>query len=339
MKKNKTYIIAEVAQAHDGSLGMAHSYIDSLKNTGVDALKFQMHYADYESSIHEKFRTKFSYQDKSRFDYWKRLEFTKDQWMEIKKHCDEVGLDFICSVFSEYSLKNLIEIGGKIIKVPSGELSNHLLLERISKTKKKIILSTGLSNNSEIQESIRIFKKYKNNISILHCTSEYPTKPQSLGLGQIKYLKNKFKVPVGLSDHSGKIYAPLMAITKGAEIIEAHVVFDKRIFGPDTNSSLTVDDFKLIAEGARYIEKSNNNEFINKNSLSFKTKLTKKIFGKSLVINKNLQKGHLLKMEDLSSLKPEGFGLSPRYYKKILLKKLKRDMNKNDFISLRDVTI
>ena len=337
MKKNKTYIIAEIAQAHDGSLGMVHSYIDSLKNIGINAIKFQMHYAEYESSIHEKFRTKFSYQDETRFDYWKRLEFTKDQWIEIKRHCDEVRLDFICSVFSEFSLKTLIEIGGKIIKVPSGELSNHLLLEKISKTKKKIILSTGLSNNSEIEDSIKILKKHKNNISILHCTSEYPTKPQTLGLEQIKYLKNKFKVPVGLSDHSGKIFSPLMAITKGAEIIEAHVVFDKRIFGPDTSSSLTINDFKLIVEGAKYIE-SSHKKHINKNSLSLKTKLTKKTFGKSLVVNRNLQKGHVLKTDDLTSLKPEGYGLSPKYYKKILSKKLKRNMKKHDFILMRDVS-
>lgn len=340
MKKNKskTLIIAELAQAHDGSIGLVHSYIDSLKNTGVDAIKFQMHFAEFESSKYEKFRVNFSSQDKSRFDYWKRIEFNQDQWMQIKRHCEDVGLKFICSIFSDHSIEVLSKIGANIIKVPSGELSNFLMLSKLIKNKKnKIILSTGLSNNKEIDEAFKICSKQKKNISILHCTSEYPCPPERLGLNQIGYLKKKYNVPVGLSDHSGNIYSSLMAIMLGAEIIEAHVVFDKRMFGPDTLSSITIEDFKKLVEGARFIEKAKLFE-LNKNKLSKKTKETKKIFGKSMIINKNLPKGSIITMDDIGSLKPEGYGLSPKYFEKIINKRLKRNIKKYEFISLNDVS-
>ena len=334
-KKNKTYIIAEIAQAHDGSLGMVHSYIDALKTTGVDAIKFQMHFAKYESSIFEKFRTNFSYQDKSRYDYWKRMEFSESQWREIKKHCDEVGLEFICSVFSSFSLDLLMKIGVKYIKIPSGELSNFLLLNKISKTNKKVILSTGLSDHQEITEAVRIFKKAKSHLSILHCTSEYPTTPFNLGLENINILKEKFNLPIGFSDHSGEIFSALMAITLGAEIIEAHVTFDKRMFGPDTSSSLTIENFKSLVDGARFIEKAKKKN--SKKKLSSDTNKTKKIFGRSMIVNKNLPIGSIISFNDLDSLKPAGFGLSPKYFQKIINKKLISKKNKNDFINLKDV--
>ena len=337
-KKNRTFIIAELAQVHDGSLGMVHSYIDSLKNTGVDAIKFQMHFADFESSKYEKFRINFSYQDKTRFDYWKRIEFNENQWLEIKKHCDEVGLQFICSIFSDQSIKILSRIGANYIKIPSGELSNFLMLSKLSdNTNNKLILSTGLSDNKEIAEAFNVLSKQKKNISILHCTSEYPCTPDKIGLNQIKLLKKKFNVPTGFSDHSGNIYSSLMAIMQGAEIIEAHVVYDKRMFGPDTLSSITIEDFKRLIEGARFIEEAKKSK-INKGKLSKDTKATKSIFGKSIIINKDMSKGSIIKINDISSLKPEGYGLSPKFFKKIINKKLNRDFLKNEFISLEDVS-
>ena len=334
-KKNKTYIISEIGQAHDGSLGTIHSYIDALKDTGVDAIKFQMHFAKYESSIYEKFRINFSYQDKTRYDYWKRIEFSEDQWKEIKQHCDDVGLDFICSTFSSYSLDLLMKVGFTYLKVPSGELSNFLLLDQISKTNKRVILSTGLSNHKEISEAVDIFGSNKKNLSILHCTSEYPTSPANLGLENIDILKNKFNLPIGFSDHSGKIYSSLMAINLGAEIIEAHAIFDKRMFGPDTSSSLTIENFKSLVEGARFIEKAKRKN--SREKLSNKSIKTKKIFGRSLIVNKNLPKGSIISQKDLDSLKPAGFGLSPKYFQKLIDKKLLIKKNKNDFILLKDV--
>ena len=129
-------IIAEIGQAHEGSLGIAHSYIDALFDAGVTAIKWQIHIAEAESSIHEPFRVKFSYEDKTRFDYWKRMEFTPEQWNGLKKHCETKGLEFISSPFSNAAVELVEKIGVKRYKVGSGEVSNFLMLEQIAKTGK-----------------------------------------------------------------------------------------------------------------------------------------------------------------------------------------------------------
>ncbi|WP_311196036.1 N-acetylneuraminate synthase family protein [Antarcticibacterium sp. 1MA-6-2] len=126
------FIIAEIAQAHDGFLGIAHSYIDALSKTGVDAVKFQVHIAEAESSIHEPFRVKFSTQDKSRFDYWKRMEFSVEQWQELRTHCDEAGVEFMASPFSNAAVDLLEKLEVKRYKIGSGEVNNFLMLEKIA---------------------------------------------------------------------------------------------------------------------------------------------------------------------------------------------------------------
>ena len=148
------YLIAEIGQAHEGSLGILHSYIDAVASTGVQAIKFQLHLAQAESSSYEPFRVKFSYEDQTRYDYWKRMEFTLEQWKEIKTHCDEVGLDFICSPFSNLAVDWLEEIGVKYYKIGSGEVNNLLLLEKIAQTKKPVIISSGMSSFSELDKTL-----------------------------------------------------------------------------------------------------------------------------------------------------------------------------------------
>ena len=134
-----TFIIAEIAQAHDGSLGYAHSFIDIAKKCGVDAVKFQMHYAEYESTINEKFRISLSSQYKNRFEYWKKMEFSKEQWLELKKHCDELDLEFMLSVFSHHALFNAKKLGLNNIKISSGEIFNKPLIDEASKNFLNII--------------------------------------------------------------------------------------------------------------------------------------------------------------------------------------------------------
>ena len=150
----KTYIIAEIAQAHHGSIKLAHDYIDAMAKTGVDAIKFQTHIAEAESSIHEPFRIKFSTQDKTRFDYWKRMEFTLAQWKELKNHCNEVGLEFLSSPFSNAAVDLLEEVGVSRYKIGSGEVTNLLLLEKIAKTTKPVILSSGMSSFKELDNAV-----------------------------------------------------------------------------------------------------------------------------------------------------------------------------------------
>ncbi len=331
----KTFIIAEIAQAHDGSLGIAHSYIDALSGTGVDAVKFQTHIAEAESSQYESFRTKFSYEDDSRFDYWKRMEFTHDQWLGLKNHCEDVNLEFISSPFSCQAVDLLEKIGVKRYKIGSGEVENRLIIEKICKTGKPILLSSGMSSYDELDKATDWIKAYKNPLSILQCTTNYPTKPKEWGLNVIKEMKDKYKLPIGFSDHSGDIYACLAAVTLGAELLEFHAVFDKKMFGPDAKASLTIDQIAQLVAGVRQIEEARS-ENINKDNNERFIEL-KNIFGKSLCVNKELKIGHVLTLEDLEAKKPRNKGLDAALYRDILGRSLCVDKKRWDFINIEDV--
>lgn len=333
--KNKPYLIAEIAQAHEGSLGILHSYIDAVAGTGVQAIKFQLHIAEAESSIHEPFRIKFSKEDATRYDYWKRMEFTLGQWKEIKQHCDEAGLDFICSPFSNLAVDWLEEIGVHTYKVGSGEVNNLLLLEKITQTGKPIIISSGMSNFSELDRTVNFLKSKNASFSILQCTTAYPTQPEQYGLNVIADLKQRYQVPVGFSDHSSYISTGIAAVALGAEILEFHVVFHKGMFGPDTLASLTIGQAKLLVAAVEKIYIAQNNP-IDKNSNENFREL-KSIFEKSLAVNKDLLKGHIITFSDLESKKPSGFGIPAGKFKEIIGKKLIADKTKWDFLNEEDI--
>jgi sialic acid synthase SpsE len=208
-------IIAEIAQAHDGSLGILHSYIDALATTGVDAIKFQTHIAEAESSEYEQFRVNFSYVDKTRFDYWKRMEFSIDQWKEIKQHCDKVGLEFMSSPFSNKAVDYLEEIGVNQYKVGSGEISNLLLLNRLSETGKPVILSSGLSDWDELETAINFLQSKNTDVSILQCTTQYPTSPE------IKKYIHSFS-------QKGKIMSSERKFSDDKLEFSSHIIFDSK---------------------------------------------------------------------------------------------------------------
>jgi N,N'-diacetyllegionaminate synthase len=328
-------IIAEIAQAHEGSLGIAHSYIDALAKTGVDAVKFQTHIAAAESSEYENFRINFSYEDNTRFDYWKRMEFTIEQWDGIKKHCDDLGLEFISSPFSCAAVDLLEKIGVNKYKIGSGETSNFLMLQKIAATGKDILLSTGMSSFSEIDETLNFLKPFKNKISLFQCTTEYPTSPDSWGLNVISEMKFKYQLPIGFSDHSSEIYASLAAVTLGAELLEFHAVFHKDIFGPDAKASLNMEQIAQLVRGVRDIEKSIKNP-VNKNE-NLKYTSNKILFGKSLAINKDLEDGHIIRIEDIESKKPAEKGISAKEFQSVIGKKLNKSLKKWDFITINDI--
>ena len=331
----KTFILAEVGQAHDGSLGILHSYIDTLSQAGVDAVKFQMHIAEAESSEYEPFRVKFSYEDNSRYDYWKRMEFSLDQWHEIKKHCDDVGVEFVCSPFSNMSVDWLIDLNVQKYKIGSGEVGNFLMLEKIAKTGKEIILSSGMSSFNELDETINFLKKFDNKISILQCTTKYPTDSKDIGLNVIEELRNRYNIEVGLSDHSGVIYPSLAAVSLGAQILEFHAVFDKNMFGPDSNSSLTISEITQLVEGVRFIEESLENKIDKSDTSKFKN--LKDIFEKSLAINKNMKSGEVITFDDLEAKKPSNKGIPAKIFSQVIGKKLKNNIKKWDFLKEGDV--
>jgi N-acetylneuraminate synthase len=331
-----TLIIAEIAQAHDGSLGMAHAYIDAVAKTGCNAIKFQTHIAEAESSIHEPFRVKFSKQDDTRMAYWKRMEFTLEQWQEIKAHCDVVGLEFISSPFSNAAVDLLEKVGVKRYKVGSGEVNNFVLLEKIAQTGKPVIISSGMSSLEELDKTIAFLKTRKVDYSILQCTTAYPTKAEQFGLNVISELKERYKVTIGFSDHSSSIEACIAATALGAEILEFHVVFNKEMFGPDAKASLTMDETSHLVKAVRNIsialqnpiEKSDNSDF----------EKLKSIFEKSLAINKTLKAGDTISFSDLETKKPKGFGILASEYEKVIGKKLKRDLSQWDFLNEEDLT-
>lgn len=333
--RNKVFIIVEVAQAHDGSLGILHSYIDAVSKIGVDAIKFQTHIAEAESSKYEIFRVNFSYEDKTRYEYWKRMEFTLEQWKDIKKHCETVGLEFMSSPFSCAAVDLLESVGIKRYKIGSGEVTNFLMLEKIARTGKPIILSTGMSSFKELDKTIEFLKPFKNKLAILQCSTSYPTKPESVGLNVINELKRRYNIPVGLSDHSGTIYPAIAAVSLGVNIIEVHVVFDKIMFGPDSTSSLTIEELKQMVDGIRFIEKSLNNP-VNKDDNS-KFLDIKKVFEKSLAYNRDFKKGHTIKFEDLESKKPYGQGIPAKDYRLIIGKKLKKEVRKYSFLKEENI--
>ena len=333
--KNKPYLIAEIAQAHDGSLGILYSYIDAVAQTGVQAIKFQLHIAEAESSPYEPFRVHFSKEDATRFDYWKRMEFTLEQWKGIKAHCDAVGLDFICSPFSNMAVDWLEEIGVKIYKVGSGEVNNFLLLEKIAQTGKPVIISSGMSNFEELDQTVAFLKNKNVAFSILQCTTAYPTKPEQYGFDVMQELKERYQVPIGFSDHSAKVSTGIAAVALGSEILEFHVVFHRSMFGPDAIASLTLEETKQLVAAVNDIYIAQNSP-VNKNS-NDDFKALKSIFEKSLAINKNLPAGHTLTFADLESKKPKGFGISAADFQQVIGRKLKVDKTQWDFLNEEDL--
>lgn len=327
-------IIAEIAQAHDGSLGILHSYIDALAATGVDAVKFQTHIAEAESSAYEPFRVKFSYEDDTRYNYWKRMEFTPEQWAGIKQHCDDKGLQFISSPFSNMAVDLLEKLGVKTYKVGSGEINNHLLLQKIALTQKPIILSSGMSSWAELDEAVAVFQSKNIPVSVLQCISAYPAKPQQWGLHIIQQLKQRYNIPVGYSDHSGDIYACLAAAALGAEIFEFHAVFDKRMFGPDAPASITIDDINRLVKGIKQISISLQYTAAKDNA---DMQQMKSIFEKSLAVNTGLPKGTVLQFEHLEAKKPKGHGINAADYAQVIGKTLTNNKQQWDFLQATDI--
>ncbi len=332
---NKLFLIAEIGQAHHGSLSKAHEYIDAVAKTGVDAIKFQTHIAEAESSIYEPFRVKFSDKYATRYDYWKAMEFTLDQWKDLKQHCDDVGLEFMSSPFSNAAVDVLEEVGVKRYKVGSGEVNNFLLLEKLVQTQKPVILSSGMSSIEELDAAVDFLKEKNVDVSVMQCTTSYPTTPEQLGLNVIQELKNRYNVRVGFSDHSAKIATGIAAVTLGAELLEFHVVLSRNEEGPDVTSSLTIEETRLMVDYVKDIYVAIQNP-IDKNDISHFLEL-KQIFEKSLAVNKDLPKGHLITFSDLEAKKPKGYGINASQFRNIIGKKTARKMNAMEFLNDDDL--
>lgn len=324
------FIIAEVAQAHDGSLGMAHAYIDAAAKHGADAIKFQTHIAAAESSLEEPWRVKFSYQDVTRFDYWKRMEFTAEQWAGLKKHADEAGIIFLSSPFSDEAVDLLAALEMAAWKVASGETGNPLLLKKMESTGKPLLISTGMSTYAEIDALTKGLDERMTEYALFQCTTAYPCPPEKIGLNVIAELRGRYGCPCGLSDHSGEIWPGLAAVTDGCDLLEVHVTFSKEMFGPDVKASLTFDQLESMAAGIRFTEKMKASP-IDKTALPAELAELKEIFGKSAAARRDLQKGEILQVSDVILKKPCA-GIPASEINRYIGKRLLQDVAQGAFI-------
>lgn len=328
-------IIAEVAQTHDGSLGQAHAFIDAVARTGADAVKFQTHIASAESTVNEPWRVKFSPQDASRYDYWRRMEFSKEQWAGLKKHAEDHGLLFLSSPFSPEAFELLDEIGVAVWKIASGEVGNSYLLKKIIETGKPLILSSGMSDWRELDEAVAQIAAKENPFAVVQCTSAYPCPPEKIGLNVMQILRERYDCPSGLSDHSGKIYAGLAAAALGAEILEIHVTLSREMFGPDVPSSITTHELAQLTEGVREIEKMLASPVDKKDSAE-ELKTLRKIFTKSIYAGEFLPAGTVLDEKHLKLKKP-GNGIPAGHLPNLLGQKLRRNLQADELLLLEDI--
>jgi N-acetylneuraminate synthase len=328
------FIIAEVAQAHDGSLGTAHAYIDAAAKTGADAVKFQTHIAAEESSEFDTWRVKFSRQDATRFDYWKRMEFTEPQWLELKQHAEEKGLVFLSSPFSLAAIRMLERIGAPAWKVASGEVTNRLFLDAMIATRKPVLVSSGMSYLEEMDATVTLLKSANSPVAVFQCTTAYPCPPDKIGLNQVREMMQRYGCPVGLSDHSGTPYPSLAAVTLGARLIEVHITFSREMFGPDVSASLTTQEFAQMVEGIRFIERMTASP-MDKDASAEQMEPLRRMFGQSLVAATDLQAGTVLSRDNLCCRKP-GHCISAANVESVVGKQLKRAVKAAQFLSLDD---
>lgn len=328
-------IIGEVAQSHDGSLGTAHAFIDAIAKAGADAVKFQTHIASAESTPQEPWRVKFSKQDASRYEYWKRMEFTKEQWQGLADHARELGLLFLSSPFSLEAADLLVEVGVPAWKIASGEVNNAQLFECILKTRLPVLLSTGMSGIEEIDRAAKRVMDANVELMVMQCTTAYPCPPEKIGLNMIPFFRERYGCAVGLSDHSGTIYAGLAAAALGIEALEVHVAFSREMFGPDIPASVTTGELKQLTEGIRFIEKMRSHP-VDKDMFANEAAPLRELFTKSIVAVMSLPKGTILEEKHLALKKP-GTGLPAEKLKSLLGKTLARNVNADEQIAEQDI--
>jgi N,N'-diacetyllegionaminate synthase len=317
-------VIAEVAQSHDGSLGTAHAFIDAAAGAGAGAIKFQTHIAAAESTPAEPWRVRFSPQDETRYEYWKRMEFTEAQWAGLAAHAGDAGLVFMSSAFSLEAVELLHRVGMGVWKVASGEVGNVELLDAMVATGAPIVLSSGMSPWAELDAAVGRVRDAGVPLAVLQCTSDYPTTPAQVGLNLLAELAERYQVPVGLSDHSGTIYPGLAAATLGARVVEVHLALSRDQFGPDVAVSLTPDDLRRLVDGVAFVAEALANP-LDKDAEAARLAPMRDLFTRSLALRTSLAAGSVLTAADLVAKKP-GTGIDPSRRDEVVGRRLARDL-------------
>lgn len=317
-------VVVEVGQAHDGSLGTMHSLVDAIAASGADAVKFQTHLADAESTADEPWRVHFSRQDRTRQDYWRRMELSEDQWAALRAHAHERGLAFVSSPFSVEAVQLLQRVGVDAWKVASGELTNVPLLDAVAAAGQPIVLSTGMSPWAEIDAAVERLQADGSPLVVLQCTSAYPCPPERLGLNVLDELRRRYRLPVGLSDHSGAPHAAVAAAALGADLVEVHVTLSRWAFGPDVSSSITVEELAETVRGVRFVTTALASA-VDKDAEAERLAELRATFGRSVVAARPLAAGAVLGPDDLRCKKPAG-GLEPAALASLVGRTVGRDV-------------
>jgi N-acetylneuraminate synthase len=328
-------VIGEVAQAHDGSLGMAHAFIDVIADAGADAVKFQTHIAAAESTPSEPWRVRFSRQDATRYDYWKRMEFSESAWSGLKAHAQERGLWFLSSPFSRAAVDLLERVGVAAWKIASGETGSGDLVDAVLDTGRPVLLSTGMSDWREIDAAVERVRGRGVELALLQCTSAYPCPPEKVGVNVLDEFRRRYGVPVGLSDHSGKIFPGLAAATLGAEVLEVHVAFSRDMFGPDVPVSLVPAELARLVEGVRFNETMLAHP-IDKDASYRETEALRGLFTKSVVAARDLPAGTVLSREVLALKKP-GSGIPAAKLSEVVGSRLTRAVHADELLAEADL--
>ena len=331
-----TLIIAEAGVNHNGDVSIAHKLIDAAVNAGADIIKFQTFKA---SNVASKLAPKASYQillkedNESQQKMLKNLELPEESYFELIKHCEQVNIEFLTTAFDLDSLSFINKLNLKRFKIPSGEITNYPYLREIGSLGLPIILSSGMSKLGEIRNAIDVlveFGTFKNDLTILHCTTEYPAPFNEVNLNAMQTILKTFGTNIGYSDHTEGIEVAIAAVALGAKVIEKHITLDNKMKGPDHQASLKPNIFKEMVKCIRNIEISFG-DGIKKPSESEIKNLG--IVRKSLVAKKYIKKGEAFTEQNLTTKRP-GTGIDPMQWNKVIGTLSSKDFKQDEVICL-----
>ncbi|MCR2062264.1 N-acetylneuraminate synthase [Campylobacter helveticus] len=329
----KVLIIAEAGVNHNGDLNLAKKLIEQAAKADADVVKFQTFKAEDCVSIKAKkakYQLENTAKDESQLEMIKKLELSREAHFELMKHCKKHNIAFLSTPFDLESVAFLQSLNLSYVKIPSGEITNLPYLKAVARCKKKVLLSTGMANLAEIEAALEILRKNgTRDITLLHCTTEYPAPFEEVNLNAIKTLKEAFKLKVGYSDHTKGIVAALGAVALGAVVIEKHFTLDKTMEGPDHKASLEPSELKELCEGIRTLEKALGNG-IKKASKSEAKNII--IARKSLVAKCEIKKGDKFSEQNLTTKRP-GSGISAMRYEEYLGKRALKTYKKDELIN------
>jgi len=332
LKENKVFIIAEAGVNHNGSLDLAKRLIEIAVNSGADAVKFQTFKAE---NLVSKNAQKADYQKQttdaleSQFDMIKKLELDVETHKELIAYCQEKDIMFLSTPFDHESIDLLSDLGLKIFKIPSGEITNLPYLRHIGSLGKKVVLSTGMSNLKEVGDALNILINAgtsKDNITVLHANTMYPTPMEDVNLNAMLTMQKEFGVDIGYSDHTLGIEVDIAAVAMGASCIEKHFTLDKTMDGPDHKASLEPEELKSMVSAIRNIEKALGS---SEKKPSPSETVNIDVARKSIVASRSIKKGDKLSSKNITTKRP-GTGISPMKWDEIIGAPAKKDYRMDD---------